>query len=131
MEAAKDLVTMGSLGASTFDVDEYAKDDAIVYVNGKRHVLPPDSAHRTLLEYLRGLFAPYSLSSHLLAKHMYACPQYSVHVLELPEWSSSSFYADLFSFCPFTPDSEICPTSSSTMRRILELGFSCAQVLIG
>jgi hypothetical protein len=27
----------------------------IVYVNGKRHVLPSDSAHRTLLEYLRGL----------------------------------------------------------------------------
>jgi xanthine dehydrogenase/oxidase len=27
----------------------------IVYVNGKRHVLPSDSAHRTLLEYLRGI----------------------------------------------------------------------------
>jgi hypothetical protein len=27
----------------------------IVYVNGKRHVLPSDSAHSTLLEYLRGL----------------------------------------------------------------------------
>jgi hypothetical protein len=27
----------------------------IVYVNGKRHVLPSESAHRTLLEYLRGL----------------------------------------------------------------------------
>lgn len=50
---------MGSLDergllSETAVATEFSKEDAILYVNGKRYVLPPDAAHRTLLEYLRG-----------------------------------------------------------------------------
>lgn len=51
---------MGSLGerklTETGAATDFSKEDAILYVNGKRYVLPPDAAHRTLLEYLRGWF---------------------------------------------------------------------------
>ncbi|KAG0623191.1 hypothetical protein M758_3G155300 [Ceratodon purpureus] len=50
---------MGSLDAPSVvetEVMEFAKpEDVILYVNGKCHVLPPDVAHQTLLEYLRGI----------------------------------------------------------------------------
>ena len=52
---------MGSLdapravGAELVEPVEFAKEeDVILYVNGKCHVLPPNVAHQTLLEYLRG-----------------------------------------------------------------------------
>lgn len=50
---------MGSLDAPSLGVAvapvEYAKEeDILLYVNGKRYVLPPNIAHQTLLEYLRG-----------------------------------------------------------------------------
>lgn len=51
---------MGSLDerklSETGVATDFSKEDAILYVNGKRYVLPPDAAHRTLLEYLRGWF---------------------------------------------------------------------------
>ena len=47
---------MGSLpGIVDVEEEEFAKpEDVLLYVNGKCHVLPPDVAHQTLLEYLRG-----------------------------------------------------------------------------
>eukprot|EP00249_Psilotum_nudum_P036206 c6569_g1_i1 orf=212-595(+) len=47
---------MGSLEAD-FDLasEKEVAAEAILYVNGKRRVLPNNSAHQTLLEYLRGL----------------------------------------------------------------------------
>lgn len=44
-----------SIGAELADTVEFAKgEDVILFVNGKRYVLPLDIAHLTLLEYLRG-----------------------------------------------------------------------------
>ncbi len=51
---------MGSLDAPSIEAEltasvEFAKEeDVVLYVNGKRFALPPDVAHLTLLEYLRG-----------------------------------------------------------------------------
>jgi len=36
-------------------VAEMESNEAILYVNGVRHVLPDGLAHLTLLEYLRGI----------------------------------------------------------------------------
>jgi hypothetical protein len=50
---------MGSLDAPRAveaELVEFAKEeDVILYVNGRCHVLPPNVAHQTLLEYLRGI----------------------------------------------------------------------------
>jgi hypothetical protein len=70
----------------------------IVYVNGKRHVLPSDSAHRTLLEYLRGLCfvlsqaAAAALLSFFLSSsssiprgfHLFCCNGFLSNTLESP-----------------------------------------------
>lgn len=47
--------SLGAVGGELTEPVEFAKEgDVILYVNGKCHVLPPDVAHQTLLEYLRG-----------------------------------------------------------------------------
>lgn len=47
---------MGSLNKDEeLVVDDGWSKDAILYVNGARHVLPDGLAHLTLLQYLRGI----------------------------------------------------------------------------
>lgn len=75
---------MGSLDerklSETGAATDFSKEDAILYVNGKRYVLPPDAAHRTLLEYLRGLvsFHPFCLP---IQKQSFPCSLPSVNAL--------------------------------------------------
>ena len=39
----------------------------ILYVNGKRHVMPQGKAEQTLLAYLRGAFHPELFQKHVIA----------------------------------------------------------------
>lgn len=47
-------------------VSESATIDPIVYINGKRYVLPTGKAEWTLLQYLRGRFVRVSVALHLI-----------------------------------------------------------------